>query len=81
MLYFPVNSFQSCKGDFLSSWVEPVLSLWQATGMYGKWLCYKGLELKCLIIKIANSEDPDQTASSEAVWSGYVLFLLAFKQF
>ena len=26
MLYVPVNSFQSFWDDFLSSWVEPVLS-------------------------------------------------------
>ena len=26
MLYVPVNNFQSCLDDFLSSWVEPVLS-------------------------------------------------------
>ena len=29
-------------------------------------------------VRIANSEDPDQTASSEAVWSGSALFVLAF---
>ena len=28
-----------------------------------------------IIVKIANREDPDQTASSEAVWSGYALFV------
>ena len=27
-------------------------------------------------VRIANREDPDQTASSEAVWSGFVLFFL-----
>ena len=31
-----------------------------------------------LLVRIANSEDPDQTASSEAVWSGSVLFVMAF---
>ena len=35
--------------------------------------CLSGLEFT-----IANREDPDQTASSEAVWSGSVLFVLAF---
>ena len=29
-------------------------------------------------LKIANREDPDQTASSEAVWSGSALFVYAF---
>ena len=28
-----------------------------------------------LLVRIANSEDPDQTASSEAVWSGSALFV------
>ena len=27
-----------------------------------------------MLVRIANSEDPDQTASSEAVWSGSALF-------
>ena len=28
-----------------------------------------------MLFRIANSEDPDQTASSEAVWSGSALFV------
>ena len=28
-------------------------------------------------VRIANSEDPDQTASEEAVWPGSALFVLA----
>ena len=28
-----------------------------------------------MLVRIANSEDPDQTASSEAVWSGSALFV------
>ena len=28
-----------------------------------------------MLIRIANMEDPDQTASSEAVWSGSALFV------
>ena len=31
-----------------------------------------------LIVRIANREDPDQIASSEAVWSGSALFVYAF---
>ena len=31
-----------------------------------------------MLVKIANKEDPDQTASSEAICSGYALFVLAF---
>ena len=31
-----------------------------------------------MLVWMANREDPDQTASSEAVWSGYALFVLAF---
>ena len=31
-----------------------------------------------LLVRIANREDPDQTASSEAVCSGPTLFVLAF---
>ena len=27
-----------------------------------------------MLVRIANREDPDQTASSEAVWSGTALF-------
>ena len=34
--------------------------------------------LKKMLFRIANREDPDQTASSEAVWSGYLLFVKAF---
>ena len=28
-----------------------------------------------IAVRIANREDPDQTASSEAVWSGSALFV------
>ena len=28
-----------------------------------------------MLLRIANREDPDQTASSEAVWSGSALFV------
>ena len=31
-----------------------------------------------MLVRIANREDPDQTASSEAVWSGSALFVHAF---
>ena len=31
-----------------------------------------------MLVRIANREDPDQTASSEAVCSGSALFVLAF---
>ena len=31
-----------------------------------------------MLVRIANREDPDQTASSEAVWSGSALFVRAF---
>ena len=31
-----------------------------------------------LLVKIANTEDPDQTASEEAVCSGSALFVYAF---
>ena len=31
-----------------------------------------------MIVRIANREDHDQTASEEAVWSGSALFVLAF---
>ena len=31
-----------------------------------------------MLVNIANMEDPDQTASSEAVWSGTALFVSAF---
>ena len=30
------------------------------------------------ILVFANSEDPDQTASEEAVWSGSTLFVMLF---
>ena len=33
------------------------------------------MELTKFFVWIANREDPDQTASSEAVWSGSALFL------
>ena len=29
-------------------------------------------------VRIANREDPDQTASKEAVWSGFALFVDGF---
>ena len=32
-------------------------------------------EANKMLVKIANREDPDQTASSEAVWSGSALFI------
>ena len=28
LVYIPVNNFQSCRDDFLSSWVDPVLKQW-----------------------------------------------------
>ena len=31
-----------------------------------------------ILVRIANGEDPDQTASSEAIRSGSALFVLAF---
>ena len=31
-----------------------------------------------MLVRIANREDPDQTASCEAVWSGSALFVYAF---
>ena len=31
-----------------------------------------------MLVRIENREDPDQTASSEAVWSGSALFVKAF---
>ena len=31
-----------------------------------------------MLVRIANREDPDQTASSEAVWSGSALFVYTF---
>ena len=31
-----------------------------------------------MLVRIANREDPDQTASSETVWSGSALFVYAF---
>ena len=31
-----------------------------------------------MVVRTANREEPDQTASSEAVWSGSVLFVYAF---
>ena len=30
------------------------------------------------LVRIANREDPDQTASEEAVWSGSALFVMPF---
>ena len=33
--------------------------------------------IQTMDIRIANREDPDQTASSEAVWYGSALFVLA----
>ena len=30
------------------------------------------------VVRIANREEPDQTASSETVWSGSALFVQAF---
>ena len=31
-----------------------------------------------MLVRIANREDPDQTASTEAAWSGSALFVYAF---
>ena len=35
-------------------------------------------EIHKMLVRIANREDPDQTASSEAVWSGSALFVYTF---
>ena len=35
-------------------------------------------EIHNVLVRIANMEDPDQTASEEAVWSGSALFVYAF---
>ena len=37
-----------------------------------------GLEFYKMFVRIVNREDPDQTASSEAVWSVSALFVKAF---
>ena len=42
-----------------------------------KMLAHRGGIYK-MLVRIANSEDPDQTASSGAVWSRSALFALAF---
>ena len=34
-----------------------------------------GAEMNKMLVRIANQENPDQTASSEAVWSGFTLFV------
>ena len=34
-----------------------------------------GAGIQKMLVRIANREDPDQTASSEAVWSGSALFV------
>ena len=31
-----------------------------------------------MLVRIADREDPDQTASSEAVWSGSAMFVYSF---
>ena len=58
------------------------------TNAYGKCskflavFSYRMLGIKAgirqMLVRIANEEDPDQTASSEAVWSGFTLFVKAF---
>ena len=35
-------------------------------------------EIHKFLVRVANREEPDQTASSEAVWSGSAQFVLAF---
>ena len=35
-------------------------------------------EIQRLCVRIANREDPDQTANLEAVWSGSAVFVYAF---
>ena len=40
------------------------------------WVTRTGINKK--YVRIANREDPDQTASSEAVWSGSALFVKTF---
>ena len=35
-------------------------------------------EIHKMLVRIANREEPDQTASPEAVWSGSALFVSTF---
>ena len=42
-----------------------------------KMLVFRAVNNK-MLVRIANREDPDQTASSEAVWSGSALFVYVF---
>ena len=36
------------------------------------------IKIHKMLVRVENREDPDQTASEEAVWSGSALFVLAF---
>ena len=36
-----------------------------------------GAEIHKMLVRVTNREDPDHTASSEAVWSGSALFVKA----
>ena len=53
------------------------LKLWLFVSFWSQIKCsLSGLEnVHKMMLRIANSEDPDQTASSEAVWSGSALFV------
>ena len=48
-----------------------------SSAIYGKWTKILNTSLSILsglLVRIANLEDPDQSASEEAVWSGSALF-------
>ena len=77
------------------SWLDELLfHIVRMNNEYGKWskisntflflFSNKKLDFRAgiykMLVRIANREDPDQTASSEAVWSGSALFVPFWQQ-
>ena len=46
--------------------------------LYSNKMLINRAKIQKIFLRIANREDPDQTASEEAVWSGSALFVQAF---
>ena len=64
---------------------EPVLEIWvhykilnTSFFLFSNIMFVIRVGINKMIVRIANRKDPDQTAYSEAVWSGFELFVYTF---
>ena len=72
----------NAEKPFISSYLEPCGKCSKNFEHFSLFVLNRTLVISAtthkMLVRIANREDPDQTASSEAVWSCSALFVYAF---